>query len=111
MMGISIPNSARPIPGYDAGYYITPAGVIYSTKWGGVTIKDPYDGQRGPRVCLYRNNKRTRRYVDDLVELTFGSAASVKSDGHLVEDVRAEYAGHPEVEAWASDVLGEQHAA
>lgn len=96
-----LPKDARPIPGFDGDYYITPDGEVWSTKWGGVRPK----GASGDRVRLYRNGNLYRPNVSTLIRRAFGCRKAPVNDAALIQGAMKRYGDNPEVQAWAERCL------
>lgn len=93
---------------------------MWSNKWGGVRRKRPFQGRNGLCVCLRRNNRRTRRRISLLVEMTFGDEPErtlrfddVEFPGEVddLQDYIAKMYGDDErVQAWSAGVFPEAMA-
>jgi len=99
-----VPDDARPIPGLDGRYYITPDGEVWSLKWRGPRLLKTFRGCSGPRVCLSRFNQRWRPDVSTLLRRTFGIGRKPAGDAQLLRDVLDEYGDHPDVIAWVQSL-------
>lgn len=101
-----IPNEARPIPGLDEQYLITPDGEVWGLKWDGPRRMKPRPRRGGFYVCLWRFNQRWRPNISTLLRRTFGAdkRPSRTADERLLAEVLDEYGDAPEVRAWAESI-------
>lgn len=101
-----IPDDARPIPNFGDDYLITPDGEVWSNKWAGPRRMKTFEGDSGPRVCLWRYGRRYSPDVATLIARTFGKREepSRAADAELLAEILEEYAGDPDVLAWAESI-------
>lgn len=102
------PGEYAYIPGYDGDYVIERDGTVYSLKEAQPELQHPHSNGCSPQVCLWKNNKRTRRAVGELLQEAFGTEE--RCDAALAEYVRAQYWDHPEVREWYDRELGDDPA-
>lgn len=84
-----IPEDARPVPNFGDDYLITPDGEVWSNKWAGPRRMKTFEGDGGPRVCLWRYGRRYCPDVDTLLRRVFErkkeSPEKLISDNKLIE--------------------------
>lgn len=97
------------MPGYDGLYVISRDGDVYSLHKETPEPMSPRPSPWGPRVCLWRNNKRTTPCVHKLVERAF-ETATWHPDAELAWYIREQYWDHPEVRDWFARELGNEPA-
>ena len=96
----TIPADAKPIPGFDGRYLITPGGEVWSTKWGGPRKMKLEAAPGGTRVCLWRNGERYRPNVNTLIRRVFGDDKPAMSDAKLRAELLEEYGAGSDAVAW-----------
>jgi len=99
-----IPQDARPVPNFGDDYLITPDGDVWSNKWLGPRKMRTFEGDGGPRVCLWRYNRRYCPDVETLRRQTFGVEKAPTGDAQLIRDVLEEYGNSAEVLEWAASL-------
>lgn len=99
-----IPDNARPIPGFNGDYLITPAGEVYSSKWRGPRLVETFGPPEAPRVCLWRHGHRWRPNVATLVERTFDDDEALDVDAdELAGSIHEMYGDDPAVQSWLAE--------
>lgn len=89
-----LPGEAKPVPGYDGDYALSPDGVVYSKKRGVWSEKTAWVEHGHRTVELYRFGERTRRRIAVLVEEVFGGPREeVPDDLPLLWYLRRQYSG------------------
>lgn len=99
-----IPDAARPVPNFGGDYLVTPDGEVWSNKWAGPRRMSTFDGDGGPRVCLWRYGRRYCPDVSTLIRQTFDVEREPIGDAQLIRDVLADYGDDPAVLAWAKSL-------
>lgn len=97
------------MPGYDGVYVVSRDGEVYSLHNAKPEPMAQQASPWGPRVCLWRNGKRSMPCVHKIVERAF-STATWHPDAELAWYIREQYWSHPEVRDWFARELGNEPA-